>query len=94
MLWKAYGPQVDLWALGVVLFQLLVGRLPFHASSNQELFRQIEKSPEHLKRLFASALLTIEPPTRPSYPPPSLPPAASLTAQHSLRTARLAHPPP
>ena len=23
MLWKAYGPQVDLWALGVVLFQLL-----------------------------------------------------------------------
>ena len=25
MLWKAYGPQVDLWALGVVLFQLLVG---------------------------------------------------------------------
>lgn len=53
MLWKAYGPQVDLWALGVVLFQLLVGRLPFNASTNQELFRQIERSPDHLKKLFA-----------------------------------------
>ena len=54
MLWKAYGPQVDLWALGVVLFQLLVGRLPFNSqTSNQDLFRQIERSPEHLKKLFA-----------------------------------------
>ena len=52
VLWKAYGPQVDLWALGVVLFQLLVGRLPFNANSNQELFRQIERSPEHLRKLF------------------------------------------
>jgi hypothetical protein len=53
MLWKAYGPQVDLWALGVVLFQLLVGRLPFNASSNPELFKQIERSPETLRRLFS-----------------------------------------
>ena len=55
MLQKAYGPQVDLWALGVVLFQLLVGRLPFNAPSNAELFRQIERSADHLKRLFALA---------------------------------------
>mmetsp|Transcript_43812 Transcript_43812/g.121269 ORF Transcript_43812/g.121269 Transcript_43812/m.121269 type:complete len:374 (-) Transcript_43812:433-1554(-) len=53
MLRKAYGPQVDIWALGVVLFQLLVGRLPFNASSNSDLFRLIERSPEHLARLFA-----------------------------------------
>ena len=55
MLWKAYGPQVDLWALGVVLFQLLVGRLPFNAPNNKELFQQIERSPEHLRRLFNMA---------------------------------------
>jgi len=53
MLQKAYGPQVDLWSVGVVLFQLLVGRLPFNAPSNSELFRQIERSPDHLRRLFA-----------------------------------------
>jgi serine/threonine protein kinase len=53
MLQKAYGPQVDLWSLGVVLFQLLVGRLPFNAPSNSELFRQIERSPDHLRRLFS-----------------------------------------
>jgi len=52
MLQKAYGPQVDMWALGVVLFQLLVGRLPFNAASNSELFRQIERSHDHLRRLF------------------------------------------
>ena len=52
MLRKAYGPQVDLWALGVVLFQLLVGRLPFNASSNSDLFKLIDRSPEHLARLF------------------------------------------
>lgn len=55
MLQKAYGPQVDMWALGVVLFQLLVGRLPFNAASNSELFRQIERSHDHLKRLFEMA---------------------------------------
>lgn len=55
MLQKAYGPQVDLWALGVVLFQLLVGRLPFNAPSNAELFRQIERSPEHVRRLRCAA---------------------------------------
>eukprot|EP00322_Chrysochromulina_rotalis_P022885 CAMPEP_0115855400 /NCGR_PEP_ID=MMETSP0287-20121206/14522_1 /TAXON_ID=412157 /ORGANISM="Chrysochromulina rotalis, Strain UIO044" /LENGTH=634 /DNA_ID=CAMNT_0003309551 /DNA_START=68 /DNA_END=1972 /DNA_ORIENTATION=- len=55
MLQKAYGPQVDMWALGVVLFQLLVGRLPFNAASNSELFRQIERSNDHLRRLFEMA---------------------------------------
>ena len=52
MLKKRYGPQVDVWALGVVLFQLLVGRLPFNAGSNAQLFRQIENSPDHLRKLF------------------------------------------
>jgi len=55
MLWKAYGPQVDMWALGVVLFQLLCGKYPFYARNNKELFHQIERSPEHLRRQFDCA---------------------------------------
>ena len=43
MLWKAYGPQVDIWAMGVVLVQLLVGRRPFNARNTQDLFKQIEQ---------------------------------------------------
>lgn len=55
MLWKAYGPQVDMWALGVVLFQLLCGKYPFYARNNKELFYQIERSPEHLRKQFDCA---------------------------------------
>ena len=55
MLWKAYGPQVDIWALGVVLFQLLCGKYPFMGRNNKELFGQIERSPEHLRKQFASS---------------------------------------
>jgi calcium-dependent protein kinase len=52
MIKKAYGPQVDLWAIGVVLFQLLVGRMPFNASRHEALFDMIMNSKDHLARLF------------------------------------------
>ena len=49
MIRKAYGPQVDVWAIGIVLFQLLSGRLPFNADSNSALFRLIDRSDEQLR---------------------------------------------
>ena len=35
------GPQSDLWAVGVIAYQMLTGKLPFPGSTPQELSRQI-----------------------------------------------------
>ena len=41
LLCEPYGPEVDWWALGVVVFELLVGAPPFHASSPVKIFENI-----------------------------------------------------
>lgn len=38
---EAYGVEVDVWALGVVLFQLLSGKLPFRAPTTTSVARKI-----------------------------------------------------
>uniref|UniRef100_A0A7S4KGT9 non-specific serine/threonine protein kinase n=1 Tax=Paramoeba aestuarina TaxID=180227 RepID=A0A7S4KGT9_9EUKA len=38
---EGYGPEVDLWGCGVIIFIILSGTTPFHADNNAELFEQI-----------------------------------------------------
>lgn len=37
------GKQADVWALGVILFNLIYGRCPFKAESERELYRKIAR---------------------------------------------------
>jgi len=38
---KAYGPAVDWWALGILTFELLVGKTPFYNENKEKMFQQI-----------------------------------------------------
>ena len=39
---KGHGPEVDIWALGVLCFELLTGKLPFNGNNNQEIYKNIK----------------------------------------------------
>jgi len=43
--YEKYGPKADLWSIGTVLFEMMVGKPPFRASNHVELLRKIEQSP-------------------------------------------------
>ncbi|KAL4494602.1 hypothetical protein ABPG72_004504 [Tetrahymena utriculariae] len=41
---SGYGKQVDHWALGVLIFEMITGHTPFEAKSQEELFEKIKFS--------------------------------------------------
>ncbi|KAJ3288396.1 MAP microtubule affinity-regulating kinase 1 [Rhizoclosmatium sp. JEL0117] len=41
---KYIGPEIDIWSMGVILFALLAGKLPFRDSNVKELYRKITSS--------------------------------------------------
>ncbi|KAL4427360.1 hypothetical protein ABPG74_002331 [Tetrahymena malaccensis] len=40
---QEYDKQVDMWSLGIVMFQLLTGQLPFYSANEQILIQDIQK---------------------------------------------------
>ena len=67
------GPQVDIWALGVVLYVLLCGCYPFKAKTDKELFKKIQHGqfifPSHISqgaRSLILRMLKLDPLKRPA----------------------------
>jgi calcium-dependent protein kinase len=55
---EKYNIKVDIWALGVMLYIMIVGKYPFTGSTNKELFKKIEKGkineiPSEIEKSFS-----------------------------------------
>jgi microtubule-associated serine/threonine kinase len=56
ILGQGYGPPVDWWSLGVILYEFLLGFPPFRADSVQQLFRKTVNDPVEVGPLVGRSL--------------------------------------
>lgn len=47
--YEKYDAKADLWSVGTVLFEMMVGKPPFRATNHVELLRKIEQSDDHIR---------------------------------------------
>ncbi|PYH40487.1 serine/threonine protein kinase ATG1 [Aspergillus saccharolyticus JOP 1030-1] len=47
--YEKYDAKADLWSVGTVLYEMVVGKAPFRASNHVELLRKIEKGEDRIK---------------------------------------------
>jgi serine/threonine-protein kinase ULK/ATG1 len=47
--YEKYDAKADLWSVGTVLFEMMVGRPPFRANNHVELLRKIEQSEDQIR---------------------------------------------
>lgn len=85
---ELHGAPCDVWSLGVTLFTLVVGRLPWAKPDLLDLFKSIVEDPyvlPLLSRFLANLFVAAS-----SSPPPSLPLCNTSSAASSTRTLKRA----
>lgn len=54
-----YGQSVDLWAFGILLYEILCGRTPFYSKNRDEVYDRIEKAPLRFPKHLSSDVVSL-----------------------------------
>ncbi|KNE71925.1 ULK/ULK protein kinase [Allomyces macrogynus ATCC 38327] len=94
--YEKYDQKADLWSVGVILYELWFGRVPYRAQNHIEILRKIERGRDHVR--FPRGVL---PPLHAPAPPPAAPadvarsaPSASVLSPNTDDTPVLPGLPP
>eukprot|EP00737_Agarophyton_chilense_P000393 gb/GEZJ01000443.1/.p1 GENE.gb/GEZJ01000443.1/~~gb/GEZJ01000443.1/.p1 ORF type:complete len:539 (-),score=105.75 gb/GEZJ01000443.1/:149-1765(-) len=54
-----YGQSVDLWAFGILLYEILCGRTPFYSRNREEVYTKIENGPLRFPRNLSAEVISL-----------------------------------